>query len=301
VPGKEHLWGIILAGGEGKRLQEFILSRYGVERPKQYSVIVGNKSMLRHTLDRVEKFIPVKQLQIVVARKHHRYLPEVLNAREEKSVLVAPENRESAASVFLGLSHIHVRDPDASVAIFPSDHFIEEERRFMEYVGNAISFVREHPSFVVLLGIKPRDPNPEYGWVEINRNFLRHQGNRFHRVMKFWEKPGPGLAQALYDRGCIWNSMVIAAKCETLVQMYRSHVRSIYDAFKRAKVVYGTDEEEKFIVDAFESIPSKNFSQCILQEIPESLYVLQVEGVRWSDWGNKDQVVRDLESLGLLP
>jgi mannose-1-phosphate guanylyltransferase len=300
MPGNEHLWGIILAGGEGKRLQEFIVSRYGVERPKQYSVIVGNKSMLRHTLDRVEKIIPTKQLQIVVARKHHRYLPEVLNEKEKKSVLIAPENRESAASVFLGLSHICVRDPEAFVAIFPSDHFIEEERRFMEYVEKAISFVREHSSFVALLGIKPRDANPEYGWIEMNRNFLRHEGNRFRKVKRFWEKPGLELARKLYDQGCIWNSMVLAAKCDTLVQMYRSHLRSIYDAFKRAKVVYGTDEEEKFIADAFENIPSKSFSKCVLEEIPESLYVLQVEGVHWSDWGSKDQVIRDLEALGLV-
>ncbi len=300
MPGHEHLWGIILAGGEGKRLQEYIVSRYGVARPKQYSAIVGEKSMLRHTLDRVEKHIPPKQLQIVVARKHHKYLPEVLTEKEMKSVLVAPENRESAASVFLGLSHVCVRDPDAFVAIFPSDHFIEEERRFMEYVEKAISFVHQHPSFVALLGIKPRDANPEYGWIEINRNFLRHEGNRFHKVKKFWEKPGEELARVLFTQGCLWNSMVIAAKCATLVQMYRSHVRSIYDAFKRAKVVYGTDEEEKFTIDAFENIPSKNFSKCVLEEIPESLFVLQVEGVHWSDWGNREQVIRDLESLGLL-
>ena len=51
----DHLWGIILAGGEGKRLQEFIRKRYGAERPKQYSAIIGKRSMLRHTLDRVEK------------------------------------------------------------------------------------------------------------------------------------------------------------------------------------------------------------------------------------------------------
>jgi hypothetical protein len=25
-----------------------------------------------------------------------------------------------------------------------------------------------------------------------------------------------------------------------------------------------------------------------------------VEGVHWSDWGSKDQVIRDLEALGLV-
>jgi mannose-1-phosphate guanylyltransferase len=208
----DHLWGIVLAGGEGKRLQEFIRKRYGVDRPKQYSAIIGKRSMLRHTLDRVEKLIPPKQLQIVVARKHRKYLPEELKEREMKAVLVAPENRESAASVYLALSHIYFRDPDAVVAIFPSDHFIGEEERFLYYVERAISFILKHPDYVVLLGIKPTNANPEYGWIEPSKNFLLHERNRFYKVINFREKPNLEEAQKLFDKGCLWNSLVLASK-----------------------------------------------------------------------------------------
>jgi len=295
-----HLWGIVLAGGEGKRLQEFIRKRYGVERPKQYSAIIGKRSMLRHTLDRVEKLIPVKQLQIVVNRKHQKYIQEEIKERERKAVLVAPENRESAASVYLALSHVYFRDPDALVAIFPSDHFIGEEDRFMSYVAHAISFAGKHPDFVVLLGIKPTDANLQYGWIEPSKNFLLHEGNRFFKVVRFCEKPKEDEAHQFFNAGSLWNSLVLAAKCETLVKMYRQHLEVIYNAFKKAKSVYGTDEEEQFIVDAFDSIPSINFSKCVLEVIPESLFVLRVEGVLWSDWGNKEQVMKDLDSLGVL-
>jgi mannose-1-phosphate guanylyltransferase len=296
----EHLWGIILAAGEGKRLQEFIRQRYGVERPKQYATIIGTRSLLRHTLDRVEKIIPPKQLQIVVARQHQNYFPEVLTEREKKSVLVTPENRESAASVYLAVSHIYFRDPDAVIAIFPADHFIGEEKRFLHYVERAISFINQYPEFAVLLGVKPTDANPEYGWIEPNKNFLQHEGNRFHKVARFREKPTQAEAQQLFDKGCLWNSLVLAAKCERLIQMYRQHLKCIYDAFKNGKSVYGTDEEDQFIKDAFESIPSKSFSKCLLEEIPDSLFTLRVEGVLWSDWGNKEQIMKDLDNLGLL-
>ena len=299
MPSNDHLWGIILAGGEGRRLQDFIRARYGVGRPKQYSAIIGKRSMLRHTIDRVEKVISARQLRIVVSKNHRKYLPEVLAEKEQKSVLIAPEDRESAASVFLALSHICIQDPDAIIAIFPSDHFIGEETRFMGYVDHAISFIEEYPSYVVLLGIKPRDANPEYGWIEITKNFLRIGGNRFHKVLCFWEKPGIDKAQDLFTKGCLWNSMVLVAKGDTLMQMYRRHVKCIYNAFKNAKSTYGTDKEERFIADAFNSIPSMNFSKCVLEEIPESLYVLRVEGVLWSDWGNKEQVLKDLELLGI--
>jgi len=299
MAGTDHLWGIILAGGEGKRLQEFIRKRYGGERPKQYSAIIGKRSMLRHTLDRVEKLIPPKQLQIVVARKHRKYLPEVLKEREKKAVLSAPENRESAASIFLALSHIYIRDPNAIVAIFPSDHFIGEEERFLQYVELAISFNEEHPDYVVLLGIKPSEANPEYGWIEPSKKFLLHKGNRFFKVVRFSEKPDLEIAQQYFNAGWLWNSLVLVAKCDTLVKMYRQHLDCIYTAFKNAKKSYGTDNEEGFVADAFSDIPSMSFSKSILEVIPDSLFVLRVEGILWSDWGTAEQVVKDLDSLGV--
>jgi len=294
-----HLWGIVLAGGEGKRLQEFIRKRYSTERPKQYSAIIGKRSMLRHTLDRVEKIIPPKQLQIVVARKHRKYLPEMLKEREKKAVLFIPENRESAASIYLALSHIYVRDPEAVVAIFPSDHFIGEEDRFLQYVDLVISFSAEHPDYVVLLGIKPTEAIPDYGWIEPSKNILHYKGNRFYRVLSFNEKPDVESAQQYFNKGWLWNSLVLAAKCETLVKMYRQHLESIYNAFKKANTTYGTDSEEEFIAKAFAEIPSKNFSKSLLEEIPDSLFVLRAEGILWSDWGTKEQVLKDLDSLGV--
>ena len=296
----DHLWGIVLAGGEGKRLQEFIRKRYGAERPKQYSAIIGKRSMLRHTLDRVEKIILPKHLQIVVARKHSKYLPEVLKEREKKAVLFTPENRESAASIYLALSHIYFRDPDAMVVVFPSDHFIGQEDRFLTYVELAISFSEEHPDYVVLLGIKPTEANPDYGWIEPNKKYLHHNRNRFYRVVCFHEKPDIHHAQQFFNKGWLWNSLVPTAKCDTLVKMYRQHLESIYDAFKKSRSFYGTDDEEQFVKQAFENIPLKNFSKSILEEIADSLFVLPAEGIMWSDWGNKAQVIKDLDSLGVV-
>ena len=93
--------------------------------------------------------------------------------------------------------------------------------------------------------------------------------------------------------------MVLAAKCETLVTMYRQHLKSIYNAFKKANTTYGTDSEEEFIAEAFADIPSMNFSKSLLEEIPNSLFVLRAEGIYWSDWGTKEQVLKDLDSLGM--
>src|SRR5947208_182725 len=61
-----HFWGIVLAGGEGKRLQEFIRSRFGHQHPKQYCVFTGTRSMLRHTLDRSNRLVPRERLLTII-------------------------------------------------------------------------------------------------------------------------------------------------------------------------------------------------------------------------------------------
>src|SRR5262245_47055407 len=68
--------GIILAAGEGKRLQPFIERLRGDSIPKQYVNIIGKRSMLEHTLCRARKLIPSERLFTVVSENHLRY-PEV--------------------------------------------------------------------------------------------------------------------------------------------------------------------------------------------------------------------------------
>src|SRR5262249_21067056 len=46
-----HLWAIVLAGGEGVRLQPLTRELYGEPRPKQFAALTGHATLLRQTLD----------------------------------------------------------------------------------------------------------------------------------------------------------------------------------------------------------------------------------------------------------
>jgi mannose-1-phosphate guanylyltransferase len=60
-PDTSQVWGVILAGGEGVRLQPLTRYLYGDERPKQYARLLGPRSMLRQTVDRLTLAIPVER------------------------------------------------------------------------------------------------------------------------------------------------------------------------------------------------------------------------------------------------
>src|SRR6266508_4491391 len=73
---REHFCGIVLAGGEGKRLQAFIRACLGCDRPKQYCAFIDNCSMLRRTIRRTERIISPERLLTVVIDPHLPYVEQ---------------------------------------------------------------------------------------------------------------------------------------------------------------------------------------------------------------------------------
>src|SRR5574337_1554302 len=229
----DHLWGIILAGGEGKRLQPFIRSQFGSERPKQYCRLFGGRSMLGHTLARAERLIPPERLLTVVTRPHLVYAREELHDRPLGTVVVQPSNRETGPGILLPLLHVYARDPKAVVALLPADHFIVEEERFMSYVEETAAFVATAPGCLVLLGVEPERPEPEYGWIEAGGRSEYHHQTEVHRVRRFWEKPDRRTAQILYHRyDCLWNTMVVVGRAWWLISLFKTLTQGLFTLFE---------------------------------------------------------------------
>ena len=90
---------IVLAGGEGVRLLPLVRQVCGMNKPKQLAKIVGTKSQLRHTLDRVGLQIPAVQTVIVTCGAHGKYMTEEFVEMRGQRILVQPEDRRTAAGV----------------------------------------------------------------------------------------------------------------------------------------------------------------------------------------------------------
>ncbi len=295
----ETRWGIILSGGEGTRLEQFIKRIYGIVRPKQYCALVGTRTMLQHTLDRAKSLLPPQKILTVVNQTHLKYVQTQLPGQLPETILVQPCSRETATGILLSLLHVYAEDPDAVVCIFPSDHFILEEEKFMQYVDRAFDFAATHRDAIIVLGAPPSHVEPEYGWIEKNDAVTNPWNVQLHRVGRFWEKPNRLIADKLFRTGCVWNTMVLAGSVMTFLSFFKSIVPETFNILNEIVQTKNPNERSTLLNLIYPDLPSLDFSKTILERCANRLLVMEISDICWSDWGNESRVLRDIEHLHL--
>jgi len=294
------LWIVVLAGGNGTRLRSFTQQVLGTERPKQFCRIVGTRSMLRHTWDRALRLVPPERIITIITAGLEVYLEEEAQRGVPGTVLVQPENKETAPGLLLPLVWIARRNPVATVAVFPADHFIWEEDRFEGHVRAAVN-AAAHLRQVILLGIQAERPDTGYGYIAPGQPVETGPMTELYAVREFWEKPDWLTASLLFSRGCFWNTFIMVGGADAFLGVAEIGVPQVLTPLRSIASCLGTPAEAAALTQAYKLIPSTNLSRVVLPRHPEALLVLSARGISWCDWGDPDRIVWTLRRHGLTP
>ena len=212
-------YAVILAGGKGERL--WPLSRR--EQPKQLVRVFSRLTMLEETLKRLEGLIPIEQTVIVcngfLAEKIKRSIP----ALDHRNFVVEPQGRNSAPALYLAAACLEKRDPDSSMVVLTSDHYITPPDLFQQTINQALRLARDKQALVTL-GIPPRYPETGYGYI------ITHPDGR---VERFAEKPDHDTAVAYIRQGnTYWNSGMFIWETRRLIQALETYQPADYRIWK---------------------------------------------------------------------
>jgi mannose-1-phosphate guanylyltransferase len=282
-------WVIVLAGGEGRRLQAFTTLRNGVAVPKQFCHFRDDRTLLGATIDRAMRIAPREHVIVVVVEGHRDWWePEVARLSADH-VLSQPANRGTAVAILHALVHIHLSDPTPRVIVMPSDHDFEDETAIIQCVTRATRTAELFPSEIVLLGIAPSHLDADYGLI-VPGTGMQYASRP---VRAFVEKPTLTAAAQLTRAGALWNSFIFASTGSALYDAFEAAVPSLVRTYLQGLATVRGDPQA--MTAMFEELPEYDFSRDVLQRNAVRLRLIEVPSCGWTDLGMPARLAAWLE------
>jgi mannose-1-phosphate guanylyltransferase len=280
------MYAVILAGGGGTRLWPLSTP----DRPKPFLPLLGERSLLQLTSDRLAGLVADDAIYVVTDR---RYGGLVRAQLPQARLVEEPMGRNTAAAVALAAVAIDRPDDDV-MAILPADQRIAQPDVYLRVLDAAAAHLTGHPFGIaeplVTLGIQPTYPATGFGYVRpLPDRGEMVAGLQALPVERFEEKPtAERAAELLAIPGVAWNAGMFLWRRRVIKSALSHHAPDILDAVSRAWQA-GT------LVDAYPIIRSTSIDYAVLE--PASVAGQVVMGVLdcgWSDLGSWSALLADL-------
>ena len=215
---------VIMAGGKGERL--WPISK--PDMPKQLHSFGTTKSLIRGTFERLTSLTDAGSIYVVtnadIAGKIHEQLPEM----PLENILVEPVGRNTAPCIAYAARVISMKDPEAVMAVFPSDHLIVNPGKFMDAIVFGMDSLQGRPELLITLGIVPDHPETGYGYIAPGEVVDRDGNQQMHRVLTFKEKPDEATARKYIENGFLWNAGMFIFRADTIMKAFRDCLPIMY-------------------------------------------------------------------------
>jgi mannose-1-phosphate guanylyltransferase len=294
------VWSLILAGGDGTRLGSLTREITGEARPKQFCPLLDGETLLDRTRRRVDLLTRFDRQVVVVSRGHARFYRGLGDELAPGRLVEQPANRGTASGLLYPLLRIADLAGDVPVAVFPSDHFVDDDIAFMGAVSAAVDAVQARADLVVLLGVEATTPETGYGWIEYEERRLPGLYEAVFPVRRFREKPSPEVAAALLAAGGLWNTFVMIGRPAGFFDLFRTGVPELLRAFRPVVRALGTPREADVVERVYAGLAPLDFSDRVLAP-SRRLGVVRLGGVQWSDLGTVERVAATIRRLATPP
>jgi mannose-1-phosphate guanylyltransferase len=275
----EHHYAVIMAGGGGTRL--WPVSRK--ERPKQLLPLLGQETLFQSTVERLKNLFPPGRILVVTVEEQAREMKEQAPEIPEANYLIEPAPRGTASVVGLAAMALQKRDPNASMAILPSDHFIRNVDLFHYLLKAAFDVAND--KYLVTLGITPTAPSTAYGYIQQGETLNGNYNYPVYRVKRFKEKPDEQTAQQLLRTGDhSWNSGMFVWKVDIILNEVERQMPALGGALKKISSAWGTSKQNETVNELWHDLKNETVDYGIMENAGR-VAVLPAGGLGWSDVG----------------
>ena len=275
---------VILAGGSGTRFWP----RSRRARAKQVLALDGERSMIQQTVERLKPLAGLDRTWVITNEFLAHEIADQLKGVPAGQIVSEPVARNTAPACGLAAFIIERQNPDAVLGVFPSDHVIADEPRFLKALQKGIALAAAGDNMVVL-GIEPTRPETGYGYIETG-DFT--DDDAALRVRRFIEKPNQIKAEEFVTAGnYYWNSGMLLWSARTLANAVREHLPETAPMLEKIGSCFGTAEFEPCFREFYPKCENISVDYAVLEprsakgEHKSNLFCLPAE-FSWNDLGS---------------
>ena len=282
------LHAIVMAGGSGTRF--WPASRAAL--PKQLLPLAGERTLLEDTVARLEGLVPPERVLVVTSARlldaARRQLPQV----PESGLVGEPCKRDTAPCIGLAALLVSRHDPDATMAVMPSDHVIAPAAKFQDAIRQAAALVEAAPGRLVTFGIRPTYPAESFGYIQQGAALAVAPGAApAHVVARFREKPPAQVAAEYLAAGdSLWNAGIFVWKAATILAAIRERQPDCLAHLERIAAAWDGPDREAVFAREFAAIKGISIDYAVLEHAAD---VVVIEApFTWDDLGGWSAVAR---------
>jgi mannose-1-phosphate guanylyltransferase len=277
----EHYYAMIMAGGGGTRL--WPMSRG--KSPKQMLPLVENQSMFRVSVDRLAPLFPPEKIYVVTGRRYIDALRADAPDIPAQNFIAEPSGRNSGPAAALGMTVIHQRDPNATVALLTADHHIALKDTFRDVLEAAYEVAQQGK--IVTLGISPSLPSTAFGYIHRGEPLGEAKGFQVYDSLGFAEKPDFATAVQFLQSGAYsWNSGMFIWKVSQGLAEFQRQQPLMAAQFTSLSATVDTPEFDAALDGMWDNVENISLDYAVM-EGAEGMAVIPVD-IGWSDVGAWD-------------
>jgi len=280
---------VIMAGGRGERFWP----RSRMAKPKQFLNLIGEKTMLQLTVERLEGLIGIPYIYIVAGPEFKDIILEQIPQLPEENVIIEPFGRDTAAAIGLAALVLGQKNPREVMIVLPADHYIGNVRNFHEVLRSAAATASRGDN-IVTLGITPHSPETGYGYINRGELIDTSAGISTYRAARFLEKPDINRALEFLASGdYLWNSGMFVWRIDLIRKMIEKHIPLLAEGLKEIEDSLETDQYPKTVQKIYLELPKVSIDYGLMERAG-NVYVIPCD-FGWDDIGSWTALERYVE------
>jgi mannose-1-phosphate guanylyltransferase len=250
--------------------------------------LVAQWTLFEATVRRLEGLLPPERILVVTVPDQVETLKSQAPQIPTENYLLEPAPRGTASVVGLAAVALQKRDPQATMIILPSDHFIRNRDLFHLLLRVAAEVTES--GYLVTLGITPTYPATSYGYIQSGELLPEEYVYPVYKAVRFQEKPDETQARELLMKGNYsWNSGMFIWKADRILEEIGLHMPDLKSGLERIASAWETPEQEAVLASVWPDLRPETVDYGVMEHA-ENVAVLPASGLGWSDIGNWDSL-----------